>query len=94
MNEMEMASDAARQGREASMVMRLAGDLIEQNYESLVNNALAAYRGGGMTAERALVFVGKLDAIVGFREELEARVEVGEAAAEALVQSRIAAVVS
>lgn len=94
MTELELTTDAAREGREASMVMRLAGDLIEQNFDSLVNNAIAAYRGGHMTAERALVFVGKLDAIIGFRQELESRIEVGEAASEALVQARLAPVVS
>jgi len=79
---------AIKQGREARLVLQLASEMIEQNYEQLVNNAIAAYRGGHLTAERALVFVGKLDAIIGFREELESRVEVGEAAAVALNQVR------
>lgn len=93
MTEMEMASDAARQGREATLVLQLSRSLIEETYESLVNNAIAAYRGGHLTAERALVFVGKLDAIIGFREELESRVMVGEAASEALLAARLAPMV-
>jgi len=84
----EQAVDTIRQGREAGLVLQLSRSLIEENYEALVNNAIAAYRGGQLTAERALVFVGKLDAIIGFREELESRVEVGEATAVALNEER------
>ena len=89
----EQLIEATQQGREASLVLQLSAGLIEEQFDALVNNALAAYRGGGLTAERALVFVGKLDALIGFREELEARVQVGEASAEALAQARDAVVV-
>ena len=90
---MEELIQYTKQGREASLVLQLSASLIEEQFDALVNNALAAYRGGGFTAERALVFVGKLDALVGFREELEARVQIGEASAEALAQARSESVV-
>ena len=90
---MEELIQYTKQGREASLVLQLSSSLIEEQFDALVNNALAAYRGGVLTAERALVFVGKLDALIGFREELEQRVQIGEASAEALAQARTEGVV-
>lgn len=76
-------SEAVNLGREAGLVLQLARPLVDEWFDSAVRNAVAAFRAGTLTSEKALVFVGKLDAMLGFREELEYRVALGEHAVSA-----------
>jgi len=65
-------------GREAGLVLQITVGLFDEWFDTAVRNAIMLYRSGSMSPEKALVFVGKLDAIFGFREELEHRVALGQ----------------
>jgi len=74
----EAQANAMNLGREAALGLQVTKPILDEAVDALIRNALMAFRGGTLTAERALVFVGKLDALCGLEEELSHRIRLGE----------------
>lgn len=84
----EALVETANLGRQAAVVLQCARSIIEDMTTQIMENAVMAHRSGELDQVRALVAWGKIDAIWGLQDTLEARVLSGEAAATTLSTTR------